>query len=244
MVKVREDLIGQSFGALVVVGRADDYISANGTHYDKWKCQCECGNIIETRGSSLRGGHTKSCGCLQKRIAGKISSKVNKKYNDYEIQEDYVIMYTTKGEPFFIDIEDFWKVKDYCWCKNKDGYLRGWINKKRMLLHRLIMNCPDNMVVDHINHDITDNRKNNLRILTHQQNMMNMKIHKNNTSGASGVKWNKLIGKWTADITINNERIYLGYFENFDDAIKARKEAEQKYFGEYSYDNSQELVRK
>lgn len=175
----------------------------------------------------------------KKRIAGKISSKVNKKYNDYEIQEDYVIMYTTKGEPFYVDLEDFWKVKDYCWCKNKDGYLRGWINKKRVLLHRLIMNCPDNMVVDHINHDITDNRKNNLRILTHQQNMMNMKIHKNNTSGASGVKWNKLIGKWTADITINNERIYLGYFENFDDAVQVRKQAEEKYFGEYSYNSLQ-----
>ena len=66
-----------------------------------------------------------------------------------------------------------------------------------------------------------------------------MKIHKNNTSGASGVKWNKLIGKWTADITINNERIYLGYFENFDDAVQVRKQAEEKYFGEYSYDNSQ-----
>ena len=130
MVQVRNDLINQKFGALVVIDRADDYISSNGTHYDKWKCQCECGNVIEARGSSLRSGHTKSCGCLQKRVVSKLLSEINKKYNDYEVQEDYVIMYTTKGEPFFVDLDDFWRVRDCCWSKNKDGYLKGWINKK------------------------------------------------------------------------------------------------------------------
>ena len=95
------------------------------------------------------------------------------------------------------------------------------------------------MVVDHINHDITDNRKNNLRISTHQQNMMNTKIQKNNTSGVTGVKWHKGISKWIADITVSNERIYLGCFDNFNNAVQARRKAEQKYFGEYSYNNSQ-----
>jgi hypothetical protein len=239
MVKTKRDLTGEIFNKLTVIEQSDDYISANGTHYDKWRCRCECGNIIEIRGSSLRNGCTKSCGCLQKRIVSKLSSEVNKRYNDYEVQEDYVIMYTTKGEPFFVDLDDFWKVKNICWNKNSYGYLRGWFNNKRILLHRLIMNCPNDMVVDHINHDTTDNRKVNLRVVTHQQNMMNTKKSKNNTSGVRGVKWHKATNKWSADITIKEKRINLGLYKNFDDAVQARKQAEEKYFGEYSYDNSQ-----
>ena len=67
---------------------------------------------------------------------------------------------------------------------------------------------------------------------------MNSKLPNNNTSGIKGVCWNKNYQKWFAYIKINQKSINLGYFINFDDAVKARKEAEEKYFGEYSYDNS------
>jgi len=53
-----------------------------------------------------------------------------KKYNDYEIQEDYVIMYTMKGEPFFVDLEDFWKVRMVLWHKNVQGYIVNSNGKK------------------------------------------------------------------------------------------------------------------
>ena len=72
---------------------------------------------------------------------------------------------------------------------------------------------------------------------------MNKKIAKNNSSGVTGVGWNKEQQKWTAKIGVNRKRIFLGYYANFDDAVKARKEAEEKYFGEWSYDNSQKLYR-
>lgn len=161
-------------------------------------------------------------------------------YNDYEVQEDYVIMYTSQGEPFYVDFEDFWKVRDICWRKDKDGYLIGCLDNKRPIrLHRYIMDCPDNMVVDHISHDITDNRKNNLRIATVSQNQMNKKKTNRNTSGVVGVNWNKSHDKWMAQIVINHKKVLLGYFNNFDDAVETRKKAEDKYFGEWSYDNSQ-----
>ncbi len=97
------------------------------------------------------------------------------------------------------------------------------------------MNCPDDMEIDHIYHDEFDNRKNNLRIVTSSQNGMNKKIFKNNTSGVTGVSWNNTSQSWTASIQVNNKRIYFGNFSDFKEAVKVRKWAEEKYFGEYKY---------
>lgn len=233
------DLTGMKFGKLTVVERLANRIDSNGVYCAYWKCICDCGNIVKVKGNSLKSGNTKSCGCYCKeRIR-----ESHKKYNDYEIQEDYVIMYTSKGEPFYVDLEDFWRVKDICWSKDKDGYLVGSNNGKGVKLHRLIMDCPDDMVVDHIRGEKSrnDNRKENLRIGTKGQNRRNTKRTIRNKSGVVGVFWNKEKNKWVAQITINHKIIRLGYFINFEDAVKARKEAEKKYFGEWSYDNSQRL---
>ena len=65
---------------------------------------------------------------------------------------------------------------------------------------------------------------------------MNHVVATNNTSGYSGVNWVKQLNKWRARITVNHNEIHLGIFDNMQDAIRARKEAEIKYFGEYRYD--------
>ena len=105
-------------------------------------------------------------------------------------------------------------------------------------MHRLVMGCDDeSLVVDHINHDINDNRKNNLRIVTFQQNAMNRLIYSNNTSGVTGVSWSNRDQVWVACITYKYKTIRLGCYTNFDDAVSARKKAEKKYFGEYACKN-------
>lgn len=71
---------------------------------------------------------------------------------------------------------------------------------------------------------------------------MNSGLSSNNTSGVTGVHWDKLNKKWKAQIGYNYKRIQLGSFDNFEDAVAARKQAEEKYFGEYSYDNSMKGV--
>lgn len=63
-----EDLTGQRFGMLVVTQRANDYVSPQGKHHVQWMCECECGNTTIVSASSLKGGYTKSCGCLQKKV--------------------------------------------------------------------------------------------------------------------------------------------------------------------------------
>lgn len=80
-----------------------------------------------------------------------------------------------------------------------------------------------------------------MRIVTKSQNAMNQITKTNNTSGITGVSWDNKAQKWAAHIMINYKKIHLGYFDKFEDAIKARKQAEEKYFGEFSYDNSMAL---
>jgi hypothetical protein len=141
-------------------------------------------------------------------------------------------MYTEKNEPFFIDLEDFANVKQYSWYKDNHGYIVSTIKRKNYLLHRFIMRVTNGKYyVDHINHDIIDNRKSNLRVVTPSQNNMNMPIRKNNTSGVKGVSWSKQKNKWHARIMKKN----LGFFDDIKEAEKARKEAEKIYFGEYAY---------
>ena len=72
----------------------------------------------------------------------------NKKYNDYEIQEDYVIMYTNRKEMFLVDLEDFYRVQKYCWWMDNRGYLRAKIDGKSIGLHQYIMNCSKGEIVD------------------------------------------------------------------------------------------------
>lgn len=170
-----------------------------------------------------------------------------KKTNDYEVQEDYVIMYTSKGEMFLVDLEDFERVRKYCWHFDCHGYVRakaknGHRTNEHIMLHRFIMGFPKDMLVDHIHGRDSkyDNRKSNLRIATPQQNLRNKPARIDNKSGVVGVCWIKQRGSWKSYIYVSGRCINLGYYNNFNDAVEARKKAENRYFGEWSYDNSQQ----
>lgn len=232
----KQDLTGKQFGRLTVL-KFDSYKeSDNSWAVPMWLCKCSCGKEAVIRGKDLKSGNTTSCGCYQKEYA----TIHYKKYNPYEIIDDYVIMYTLKGEPFYIDLDDLDKVKDICWMKDKKGYIVGTKDGKHIKLHRLITDCPDDMVVDHKNgsESLHDNRKSNLRLATFSQNEMNKKIGINNQSGVVGVYLDKASNKWTAQIGFNNKTLYLGRFDDFNDAVIARKQAEERYFGDFSRDNS------
>lgn len=236
--------MGKTFGRWTVIGRAPDRLDSRGDKIPYWVCRCSCdrGTIREVRGTQLRANKSRSCGCISNEILATNNTLRLKRFNDYIMMKNYVIMYTSKNEPFLIDIEDFGKVYRYCWHKNKDGYLATYDVRKGIYLHRLIMNPPRNLRVDHIGGEKSrfDNRKENLRIATSSQNNQNKKLQSNNTSGVAGVCWHKDISRWVASITINGQYIHIGTYINKDEAIQARKHAEEKHFGEWSYDNSQQ----
>lgn len=102
-----------------------------------------------------------------------------------------------------------------------------------------IQDVDDDLIVgDHIYSDRKyDNRKQNLRITEQKHNTKNRIRPSNNTSGKTGVSWRKDINKWVAYIRINNNQIYLGSYNDIQDAIDVRINAEKKYFGEYRVKN-------
>ena len=96
----------------------------------------------------------------------------------------------------------------------------------------------DGETVDHIKHGsktFIDNRRINLRRATQAQNCMNRGVRQDNRSGAIGVRWHNASKKWIASIKVVGKQKHLGVFSNKSDAIRARKTAEEKYFGEFAY---------
>lgn len=118
------------------------------------------------------------------------------------------------------------------------GYIRIAFDRSHYYAHRVAWalhygEWPPGEI-DHINGDRGDNRIENLRIATRQQNTMNHGPSTRNTSGVAGVAYHAVNRKWVASLTIDRKRIYLGSFKNINDAIAARKRAEVEHYGEFS----------
>lgn len=161
------------------------------------------------------------------------------KGNKYDLTNEYGIGYTNcSNDVFYFDLDDYNLIKDYTWYLNGRGYVSAYEPKtqKEIRMHRLVIDATKGKQVDHINHNRSDNRKENLRLVSSSQNNMNKSRQSNNTSGIVGVSYYKRDDIYEAHIQVNYKKMHLGRFKNKEDAIKARKEAEIKYFGEYRYD--------
>ena len=112
------------------------------------------------------------------------------------------------------------------------GTKDGFHNK---LLHRIIMDAPDDKMVDHINGNPLDNRRENLRLCSNQENNRNKGKKSDNTSGFKGVSWSKQTGKWLANITVDGKSKYLGYFDDKLKAYEAYCTACEKYHGDFKH---------
>lgn len=227
------DLTGQRFGKLIVLEISNLKIKKNGGIVTMWKCQCDCGKVKNVSGSDLRQGKTTSCGCYRKEH----NRAVQQKSNRYDLTGEYGICYFNNGGFFIFDLEDYELLKSYTWT-NRKGYASSCKRENGKPIpinaHRLIMGVIDsNLEIDHINGEPSDNRKINLRIVNHVDNMKNRKLSKRNKSGYTGVSQTKN-GKWRARIRQNKQNIWLGVFETKEEATQARKDAEEKYFGDFT----------
>lgn len=141
------------------------------------------------------------------------------------------------GEFAIVDSEDVEYLSKFRWHKAKfkhTNYVRGTVEGKQILLHRLIMKEPVGMDVDHINHNGMDNRKENLRIVTRSQNAQNSRVGVNNTSGVKNVHYIKSRNRYRVVIGVDNKNIQIGYFKTLEEATEARTAAVKKYHGEYA----------
>ena len=162
----------------------------------------------------------------------------DRKYNKYDLSGEFGIGWTSNtNKEFYFDLEDYSKIKDYCWreyipkdCDHVTLRTRDRESGKNIMMHHLVFekNC------DHINRNPLDNRKSNLRPASFKENARNSSVAKNNTSGITGVTWNKRDSIWQARIGVDCKSKSLGYFNNKEDAIKARLNAENEYYGEFA----------
>ena len=195
----------------------------NGKHYAKGYCQKHYRQI-------------KKYGCILTRT----------RYDSNEIieYEDYaeIVLYDLNGietERALIDLDDIDRCKDYKWhLKTKKlKYVETVYNGAKISLHHYILGFRyenDNMVVDHINHNPLDNRKENLRICTQQENIFNSSKGANNTSGIRGVTYKKADNLWVAQIMINGRTLYRS-FKSKEQAIEQRLACERELHGEFQH---------
>ena len=233
--KKKQISVGQIIGNWKILS----FIRVNAKGNNVWLCECQCENKTQREISeiNLLKLSPKSCGCLIKQ-----AGKQNKKYNQYNLEGEYGIGYTSNGTEFYFDLEDYELIKDYCWCLSKTTHTivaRIPNQNKNIALHQLIMGTykkGHNVQVDHIHHNRHDNRKSQLRICSNSQNQMNKDKPTTNTSGHIGVSYSKKDNLWHSYIEKNGKRINA-WFHSYEEAVQWREEQAILIFGEFNFHN-------
>jgi hypothetical protein len=145
----------------------------------------------------------------------------------------------TKGFVALVDGEDLALVNQYKWCAlTKPGadlvYAQNRSRKRSRLMHRLIMGAVNGQYVDHRDGNGLNNRRTNLRLCSHAQNLRNQRVQRNNTSGFKGVSFENRRNRWVAYIYFEGKHIWLGYFHSPKHAALAYNAAARRCFGEFA----------
>jgi len=150
----------------------------------------------------------------------------------------------TQGQVALVDDSDYEWLSGYSWFVHNTGkykYAQGWDgttrNRKRVVMHRIIIDAQPGEQVDHINHDGLDNRRENLRKCTASQNQGNSRIGKNNVSGYKGVSLFSSAETWRCTIRCKGTNKYLGTFDTPEEAAYAYDMEAARLFGEFAYLN-------
>jgi hypothetical protein len=224
--------IGKKYNNWTIIGDAPDRIDASGKYHKRYLCECKCGNRLVKDFYKLKSG-AKMCKECYLKILPDNGIPFDKGENKYDLSGEYGIGWSNNSEqPFYFDLDDYDKIKDYYWYLEKSGYIRArQRNSKTSIgMHQLLCGIG----CDHINRKRYDNRKENLRMCSQQDNTQNRSVGKNNTSGVIGVVYIKRSNRWTAYLNYHKKRINLGSYENKEDAIVARLNAEVEYCKEFA----------
>ena len=157
--------------------------------------------------------------------------------NNLSMNKIYLVGRKGKGKYTLVDYEDYMRLKKYHWhiSINTSGITyvsRTTKDNKKIYLHREILNPPDNYLIDHINMNGLDNRKENLRLATKQQNLVNSPKQRNNTSGYKGVY--KCGYHWKAILGLNKQNIYLGCSKSKEEVARVYNLAASKQHKEFA----------
>lgn len=216
------DLTGEKLGRLTVIKRVENNIRGKAM----WECGCECGNKKTISSKHLRSGGTRSCGCL----VFENDSKTKLKHGQA----------TTKGKT--VEYRTWQSMINRCTKPNVKAFNhyggRGITVCERWreftnFFEDMGRNPSPKHSIERI--DVNGNYEpSNCKWATHIDQARNKRISKRNNSGSQGVCWNSPKNKWQVYISVSYKNIYIGRFDILEDAVKARKEAEFKYWGKSS----------
>lgn len=229
---VREDISGNRYGKIKVIERADDVVHNNGDRYPAYYCECDCGsNCIKT------AKYLKRCPnpCCDKCANIKKSESLHKN-NTFIIKENYCeVLCDNSSQTIKIDLEDKDKVSQHCWYIHQSdrcdtlyyAFGRDRTERNHLKLHRFILGCDDNsFVVDHLNHDGLDNRKENLSVCFENENLWN----KGKVKGGipqRNITYCKNKNKYVVSFKRYCEWVYHKYCDTIEEAIRIRDEVEK-----------------
>ena len=152
----------------------------------------------------------------------------------------------TQGKVALVDDEDYDYLMQWKWLISKSGNFiyagrNVWMKKehkyKMILMHRIIMNTPQGLDVDHIDHNGLNNQKYNLRNCTNAENKWNSSIRQNKKYKGIRKRIENRSNPFEAYITFNGRFIHLGHFKTEEDAARAYNNAAKEYFGEFANPN-------
>lgn len=161
--------------------------------------------------------------------------------NTIKVVGDIAMIELSSGDVAIIDADKIDLISTKKWYRLQGSNTKYAVSNERgqggkvtmFYLHRVLMDCPSNMVVDHINGDGLDNRSCNLRLATRSQNNMNRRVGLGGKTGIRGVLYSEERKVYYARIKVKGKNIYLGTFVTAEEAAKAYADASAKYHGEY-----------
>lgn len=213
-----KDLTGQRFGSLTVVSSAEPYVSPSGQLYRRWLCKCDCGSESVAFQNSLTSGLTRSCGCSRREsILNKMQDMSGMRFGKLE-----VLGRVDLEQPCTNGQRSGWLCR--CDCGNEVVVIR------KDLLSGKVQSCGCLLRETARKRIVEQNAVGHYAGTTISTINPDRPPNKNSKSGVKGVYWSERERRWIAKITVKRKSITIGRFHTLEEAAKARKEAEEKYF--------------
>lgn len=250
------DITGQKFGKLIALERIP---AVNANKHTRWKCQCDCGNIVDIDLGNIMSGKSRSCGCTlssQEENIIKLLKEHNINYEyqyefddlpnkpfDFYINNSYIVEYD--GQQHFLYTKYGWSTKEKLIRTHKNDLIKNeYCFTNNIPIIRIPYNKEytfDDLMLNSTHFLFSkDSEKDYYGIdpeIKEECNRDNVRFETpvKNKSGFPGVCLSAKNNKWRAYITVNGKRIDIGYFNTKEDAINARINAEIKYLGHIKY---------